>query len=69
LEITTSALPELDLAQLEHLGGVPGLLQHLGGHVDADHPALRSDLGGGDEAVEASAGADVDHPLAVSELA
>ena len=48
----------------ERVGGLARLLQHLRGHVDADDPPGPSDLVGGDERVEARAGADVDDMLA-----
>jgi hypothetical protein len=45
-------------------GGLTGLGQHLGRHVDADDLAAGADLTGGDERIEPSAGADVDDLLA-----
>src|SRR3954471_7365831 len=55
LEITTSrpavvdrqgfgqALADLHPVQAQLADGAPGLGQHLGGHVHADHPAARTD--------------------------
>jgi hypothetical protein len=62
--VLEQAFAELDVGQLERLGGAAGLGQHRLGHVDPDHPAIGADGVGGDEAVEASAGPDVDHTLA-----
>jgi hypothetical protein len=58
---------ELDEVQAESGGGRRRLLQHLRGHVHADDAAGGPDLRGGEEGVEAGAGADVDDTVAGAE--
>ena len=60
---------ELDLLQPERVGAGPGLRDHLGCHVDADHMALVTNLPGCDEGIEAGARADVHDFLAALEMA
>ena len=56
-------LAELDVGQPGGCGGAAGTLEHGGGHVDADDLALRADLAGGDEGIQTTTAADVDHDL------
>ena len=61
------AQPELDIARADARRIVARLGQHLVGHVDADHPALGSDLPGGEQAVEAGTAAEIDQHLTRSQ--
>lgn len=63
------AFAELDLLQPERVGAGPGLRDHLGCHVDADHMALVTNLPGCDEGIEAGTRADVHDFLAALEMA
>ena len=60
---------ELDVRQTEHFARGSGLGEHLVGHVDTDDVAVGADVVGGDEAVEASAGADIDDAFPGAQLA
>ena len=63
-QVLEFAQAELDIGRAYACGVVSGLGQHLVGHVDADHAALRPDLPGGEQAVEAGAAAEIDQHLA-----
>ena len=59
---------ELDVGSAR-LGGVgPGEGEHLLGHVQAVGLALRSDPAGGEQHVDAAAGAEVEHHLAFPQV-
>ena len=58
------AQAELDVADLDLLGVHASPFDHRGRHVDADHVAGRSNLARGEEAVDARAGAEIEHRLA-----
>src|SRR5207237_1102338 len=58
------SMAELDVVEACLCGAHARLLEHRRRHVDTDNVARRSNHAGGDEAVDAGAGADVDHPLA-----
>ncbi len=72
-QVLDPAAAELDVGEAQPLGDhrrrAPGHRQHLGGHVDADHPALGADHLGGDEADLAGAAAQVEDRLAGLEVA
>ena len=55
-------LAELDIGQASG-SRAAGALEHGGGHIDADDLALRADLAGGDEGIQTTTTADVDHNL------
>ena len=57
------ALAKLDVTELKFFGGGSRLGEHLGGHVDPDHPAGQTNLGSGNERVKARAGTDVNDTL------
>ena len=62
-------LMELDVCQVEGFSISLGLGDHLCGRVDADHPAGRTDLAGGEDAVHARPAPEVQHGLARIDLA
>src|SRR5438067_12317733 len=63
------SLAELHVLQAEDVCRRGRLVEHLGGHVDPDDRAIRTDLMGGDERVEAGAGTGVHDSFARFERA
>src|SRR5690606_18076654 len=63
-QVLDLAEPELDVAGADLARVRARLRHHLGRHVDADDAPGRPDLPGGEEAVDAAAGAEVEHGLA-----
>ena len=57
-------LSELDIAEAHRGRRCAGACQHLVSHIDADDAPRGTDLFGGDEAVETTARAEIDNPLA-----
>ncbi len=68
-QVLGQAFPDFDVREPGFAGAGGGLSAHRFGHIDGDHAPTAPDLTGGDKAIESGAAADVEHSLALLQVA